>query len=149
MTTTSKQTVRNVLKTIVLILAVAAIGILGYRYYNRPVQTWNADSFENRNPDKVGVKGQGQKYWQANDGGQGFFVTDTSVASGDNKTYCVSGAIGGAKGSTATYSFGGQQFTSKNGFFTQCAQITVKDQRKITFKVESGELQVYRVDRKR
>ncbi len=149
MVTANKQKVVSVLKISAIALGVLAVIVVGYRYYNRPVQTWNADLFEGKNPDKIATKGQGQKYWQASQQGQGFYVTDNSVAAGDLKTYCVSGAIGGVKGATAQFEFGGQSFNAKNGFFTRCADVTVQANRQIKFEVNDGELQVYRVDRKR
>lgn len=149
MKTTTSQTIKKVIKIGLIVSASLAVLIIGYRYYNRPVQTWNADAFEGRNPDKIAVKGQGQKYWQASEPGQGFYITDVTVDAGATKTYCVSGAVGGDAGSTADFTFGGQSTTAKNGFFTSCAAINVGDKRQVSFAVVRGELQVYRVDRKR
>lgn len=146
MKTTTKQTIKKILKVCLVVIAVAAVSIVSYRYFNRPVQVWNADAFEGRNPDKVDVKGQGQKYWQATAGGQGFYITDVSIDPGTTKTYCVSG---GAGSDQVQFSFGGQSFSAKNGFFTKCVKTTPNDKQQVSFNVESGELQVYRVDRKR
>lgn len=146
MRTTSKQTIKKVLTISLATLAVVALSVVTYRYLNRPVLTWNADTFEGRNPDKVAVKGQGQKYWQATGSGQGFYITDVSIDPGATKTYCVGGAAGSDQ---VQFNFAGQSFTAKNGFFTKCAKATPNDKHQVSFNVESGELQVYRVDRKR
>lgn len=146
MKTTTKQTIKKILKISLVVAAVAGVSIVTYRYINRPVQTWNADAFEGRNPDKIGTKGQGQKYWQATGGGQGFYITDVSIDPGTVKTYCVSGGGGTDQ---AQLTFAGQSFAIKNGFFTKCVKTTPNDKHQVSLSVESGELQVYRVDRKR
>lgn len=136
----------KVLKISLLVLAVAVLGLLAYRYYHKPVQTWAPDTFEGRNPDKVETKNQGQQYWRAEAPGNGFYVTDETVSSGDKKVYCVSGAVAT---SAATFSLGDSTASVKNGFFTHCASLTVNDKRQLNFTLTDGGLQIYRIERKR
>lgn len=146
MKATTKQATKKVLKISLIVLAVLAVSVIGYRYYNKPVQTWNADVFEGRNPDKVEAKSQGQKYWSAEKSGDGFYITDETVAAGDKKVYCVSG---GVTSDSATFTLGDSAGSEKNGYFTHCASLTVNDKRQLSFTLNDGTLQVYRVDRKR
>jgi len=146
MKATTKHTVKKMLKISCLALAVLVLAILGYRYYNRPVQTWNPDVFEGRNPDKIENKSNGQRYWVGENADDGFYITDETVSSGDKKVYCVSG---GVTSDSATFTLGDSSSSAKNGYFTYCASQTVNDKRQLTFTVNSGQLQVYRVDRKR
>lgn len=146
MKATTKQTTKKTLKIVLIAVAVIAAGVVGYRYYNRPVQTWNADVFEGRNPDKIETKGQGQKYWTGNAKGDGFYITDEVMSSSDSKVYCVSGAVAT---DAASFTLGDSTSTDDNGFFTHCAKLSVNDKHQLNFSVESGGVQVYRVDRKR
>ncbi len=146
MKTTTKQTLKRILKISAVVIAVGAVGVIGYRYYNRPVQTWNPDVFEGRNPDKIESKDNGQRYWVGEEEGNGFYITDETVSSGDKKVYCVSG---GVTSDNATFTLGDSTASAKNGYFTHCASQTVNDKRQLTFTVNSGQLQVFRVDRKR
>lgn len=149
MKSTNKQNIKKYVKIVVIGIVAVGASVMLYRYLNRPAQIWGPDTFENRNPDKVAVKGQGQKYWQATSKGHGFYVTDVSIEPGATKTYCVSGGAGGTSDATAEFNFGGQDFSVKNGFFAKCAKVTVNDKRQISFSMVNGELQVYQVDRKR
>lgn len=146
MKATTKQTIKKVLKIGAVLVAVVAIGAIGYRYYNRPVQTWNPDVFEGRSPDKIENKSNGQRYWVGDNKGDGFYITDETVSSGDKKVYCVSG---GVTSDNASFTLGDSSASAKNGYFTHCASQTVNDKRQLTFTVTSGQLQIYRVDRKR
>lgn len=146
MKTTTKQTLIKVIKITAAVIALGAVVVVGYRYYNRPVQTWNPDSFEGRNPDKIEVKSNGQRYWASQNTGNGFYITDETVASGDKKVYCVSG---GVTSDNATFTLGDSTGSAKNGYFTHCASLTVNEKRQLSFTVTDGTLQVYRVDRKR
>lgn len=146
MKVTTKQTIKQVLKVGLIAAAVLAVAIIGYRYYNRPVQTWNADVFEGRNPDKIEVKSQGQKYWAGEQAGNGFYITDETVTAGDKKVYCVSG---GVTSDNAAFTLGDSSGSAKNGYFTHCASLTVNDKRQLNFALTDGTLQVFRVDRKR
>lgn len=146
MKTTTKQTLKRILKISAVVIAVVAVGVIGYRYYNRPVQTWNPDVFEGRNPDKIESKDNGQRYWVGEEDGNGFYITDETVSSGDKKVYCVSG---GVTSDNASFTLGDSTASAKNGYFTHCASQTVNDKRQLTFTVDSGQVQVFRVDRKR
>lgn len=146
MKVTTKQTIKKVLKVTLVAVAVLAVAIVGYRYYNRPVQTWNADVFEGRNPDKIATKSQGQKYWAGQNAGDGFYITDVTVSSGDKKVYCISG---GVTSDAATFTLGDSTGSAKNGYFTHCAALTVNDKRQLNFALTDGQIQVFRVDRKR
>lgn len=146
MATSKKQTVKKVVLSILAVLAVVILSVTAYRYWNRPVQTWTAENFEGRNPDTIQTKNQGQKFWGANQAGNGFYVTDEAVTPGDNKTYCVTG---GAGTDTATFTLGNSSATVKNGFFTHCASLTVNDKHQLNFTLTDGSVQVYSVDRKR
>jgi hypothetical protein len=146
MKTTTKQMLKKVLKISAVVIAVVAVGVIGYRYYNRPVQTWNPDVFEGRNPDKIESKDNGQRYWVGENEGDGFYITDETVSSGDKKVYCVSG---GVTSDNASFTLGDSTDSGKNGYFTHCASQTVNDKRQLTFTVTSGQVQIYRVDRKR
>ena len=146
MTTATKQKFKKVLKIGLIVIGVLTVTILGYRYYNRPVQTWNADVFEGRNPDMVESKSQGQKFWTAKEAGNGFYITDETVSAGDKKVYCVSG---GVTSESATFTLGDSTGSADNGYFTHCASLTVNDKRQLSFSLTDGEIQVYRVDRKR
>ena len=137
---------KRILKIAIVIIAVAALAVVGYRYLTRPVQTWTPSSFEGRNPDKVAAKDNGQRYWVGENVGNGFYVTDETVTSGDKKTYCVNG---GVTSDNASFTLGDASFEAKNGYFTKCASQTVNDKRQLTFTVTSGQVQIYRVDRKR
>lgn len=142
----TKQTVKRTLKAVIVAIAVVAVTVAGYRYYNKPVQVWNATDFEARIPDRLEVKGQGQKYWLGQTKDDGFYITDATVQSGDKKVYCVSG---GVTSDTAVMRLGDSTAVKKNGYFTHCARLTVNDKRQLTFSLVDGNLQVYRVDRKR
>jgi len=146
MKATTKQIIMKTLKVTAVFVSFVIIGVVGYRYYNRPVQTWNPDAFEARSPDKIGTKSQGQRYWVGDAAGSGFYITDETVSTGDKKVYCVSG---GVTSDTATFSLGDSTGTAKNGYFTHCASLTVNDKRHLNFSVTDGQIQVYRVDRKR
>lgn len=146
MKASTKQTLKKVLKVTGVVIAIVAVSVVGYRYYNRPVQTWNPDVFEGRNPDKIENKSNGQRYWVGESAENGFYITDETVSSGDKKVYCVSG---GVTSENATFRLGDSNASAKNGYFTHCASQTVNDKRQLTFTVTSGQLQIYRVDRKR
>lgn len=146
MKTTTKQTIKRVLKVSAVVVAVMGVVVIGYRYYNRPVQTWNATDFEGRTPDKIEAKSQGQKYWVGETAGNGFYITDETVNAGDKKVYCVSGGVTSQNGS---FTLGDSAGSAKNGYFTHCASLTVNEKRQLSFSVTDGQIQVYRVDRKR
>lgn len=142
----TKQTSKKVLKISLLAVAVLAIAVVGYRYYNRPVQTWTAEVFEGRNPDKLETKNRGVQYWTGSNEGDGFYITDVSISAGEQKVYCVNGGVATDK---ATFVLGSSSFTVDNGFFTRCAAQTVNDKHQLSFGVTDGGVQVYRIDRKR
>lgn len=146
MKATTKQTTKKTLKIVLIALAVIVVGIVGYRYYNRPVQTWNADAFEGRNPDKIETKSQGERYWAGTAKGDGFYITDEAMSSSDSKVYCVSG---GVTTDNASFTLGDSAGSGENGYFTHCAKLSVNDKHQLTFSVNSGGVQVYRIDRKR
>ena len=146
MKTSTKQTFKKVLKIGAIVVAVLGVVIIGYRYYNKPVQTWNPETFEGKKPDTLQTKSSGMKFWAAEKSGDGFYITDETVSSGDKKVYCVSGGVTSDK---ATFTLGSATGTAKNGYFTFCASQTVNDKRQLNFSLTDGQLQVYRVDRKR
>lgn len=144
--TSKKQSVKKVLKIVLIGFAVLIAAVTAYRYYNRPVQTWQADAFEGRNPDKVATKGQGQRYWSASTAGNGFYITDEKVAAGEQNTYCVSGAVGG---DSASFTLGDASITAKNGYYSECVEAAVNDKQQLNFAVTEGSVQVFSVARKR
>jgi len=146
MKASTKQILKRVIKILAVVIAVVVVGVLGYRYYNKPVQTWNPDVFEGRNPDKLEAKSSGMKYWMGSKPGDGFYITDETVTSGDKKVYCVSG---GVTTGSATFVLGDASSSAKNGYFTFCASQTVNDKRQLNFSLTDGQIQVYRIDRKR
>lgn len=137
---------RRILKIILVGAAVVILSVLGYRYYNRPLQSWQAQDFEGRNPNHVAVKAQGQTFWTGKNQGEGFYITDSNVAVGSVQRYCLSG---GVTSETLQYHLGGQQASAANGFFTSCFRLKVDDRKRITFSIDSGSAQIYRIERKR
>ncbi len=146
MKATTKQTVRQAVKLGLGAVALIALVLIGYRYYNQPVQSWNANDFEGRKPDVVQEKGQGQKYWTGGTIGNGFYVTNTSVSPNSPKTYCVNG---GVTSPSAQFILGGVALEADNGYFTRCTSVSVNDQQQLNFSVKSGTVQIYSIDRKR